>query len=151
MSSMPSSSLPRSSPSGTRVEGRPSQESSLCHGMHQSTTTHHTDQPSWPPHMLKSERSLAFKMWAWGRCFHCIGCDHQVNSCRDSFRCHQERQCRLRSPSPSHQACSSFVQSQSQCLQYEWSWANIVAMPPSNTMDGPQSQGHCITPLSLRP
>lgn len=33
------------------------------------------------------ERSLAFKRWARGRCFRCLERGHQVNSCREPFRC----------------------------------------------------------------
>jgi hypothetical protein len=51
------------------------------------------------------ERSLAFKWWAWGRCFRCLKRRYQVSSCREPFRCiryhrpgHQERFCRARFP-----------------------------------------------------
>jgi hypothetical protein len=46
------------------------------------------------------ERSIAFKHWAWGRCFRCLEHDHQVNTCHEPFRCiscrrpgHRERFC----------------------------------------------------------
>jgi len=61
----------------------------------------------------RSERSMAFKRWARGRCYRCLALDHQVSSCRDSFRCircrrpgHRERHChfdpRLQHHEPAH-------------------------------------------------
>jgi hypothetical protein len=55
-----------------------------------------------------TERSLAFKRWARGRCFRCLERGHQVSTCRGPFRCirchrpgHRERFCRTaRSRSP---------------------------------------------------
>jgi hypothetical protein len=51
------------------------------------------------------ERSLSFKLWARGRCFHCLECGHQVGTCREPFYCilchcsgHREHNCHRRSP-----------------------------------------------------
>jgi len=85
---------------------------------------HHKDQSSPPPHPSPSERSIAFKRWARS--------DHQVSSCKDSFRCircrrprHRERHCRLRSTSSTLWVNSSLVQPPQQMK----SWADVVAMP----------------------
>jgi hypothetical protein len=71
------------------------------------------------------ERSLAFKRWARGRCFRCLERGHQVNACRDYFRCircrhpgQRERFDRALSPvarstitrSPSKRSRSPYVQ-----------------------------------------
>jgi hypothetical protein len=65
-------------------------------------------RPSSPSSKSRVDRSLAFKAWARGRCYRCLGRDHQVSACRDSFRCircrrpgHRERQCHLQSSSAS--------------------------------------------------
>jgi len=83
----------------------------------------------------RSERSMAFKRWARGRCYRCLALDHQVSSCRDSFRCircrrpgHRERHCHFRSPSPAPRARSSFAQPQR--TQQTRSWADVVAASP---------------------
>ncbi|XP_039784393.1 uncharacterized protein LOC120651093 [Panicum virgatum] len=83
----------------------------------------------------RSERSMAFKSWARCRCYRCLALDHQVSSCRDSFRCircrrpgHRERHCHFRSPSPAPRTRSSFAQPQR--TQQTRSWADVVAASP---------------------
>ena len=33
------------------------------------------------------DHTFAFKLWARGRCFRCLECDHQVSACLGTFRC----------------------------------------------------------------
>ncbi|CAO2047364.1 unnamed protein product [Urochloa humidicola] len=86
-------------------------------------------QSSPPPRPSQSERSIAFKRWARGRCYRCLAHGHQVSSCRDYFRCircrrsgHRERHCPFRSP-PARRVDSTVEPLQKQ------SWAAVVATP----------------------
>lgn len=69
-------------PASTTVEKSADQKTCLCHDDLQSSP---------PPCASESERSIAFKRWARGRCYRYLARDHQVNSCRDSFRCNRCR------------------------------------------------------------
>ncbi|CAL5007591.1 unnamed protein product [Urochloa decumbens] len=122
---------------------------------HRDPSLRHADQSPPLPHPSQSERSIAFKRWAQGRCYRCLARDHQVSSCRSSFRCircrclgHRERRCPLRAPSPAPRAGSSSMQSHHQ--QQTGSWADMVAMPSSaDTAVGPPSSGICnLSPTS---
>lgn len=81
------------------------------------------------------ERSLAFKRWARGRCYRCLGHGHEVSTCQDSFRCircrrpgHKERNCRFLSPAATPRCCEPPTQSRH--FQHSQSWADVVAMSP---------------------
>jgi hypothetical protein len=88
---------------------------------------------------VKSERSLAFKEWAQGRCYRCLARDHQVSSCRDLFRCirchrprHRERHYPHRfpfltqhPPSPAANPCHP---------QPAHSWTDIVVASSPNQL-----------------
>ncbi|CAN6180947.1 unnamed protein product [Urochloa humidicola] len=116
---------------------------------HRVSSLRHAVQSPPLPRPSQSERSIAFKRWAQGRCYRCLARDHQVSSCRSSFRCircrclgHRERCCPLRPSSSAPCAGSSSMQSHHQ--QQTRSWANIVAMPSSADIAvGSPSSGIC--------
>ncbi|CAN6382025.1 unnamed protein product [Urochloa humidicola] len=124
---MPSSSSSGSPRVGSQAKGRP----------HENSSSRRTARPSPPPSKIQTKRSLAFKRWARGRCYHCLAYGHQVGSCKEFFRCirchqcgHKERHCPFRfsvaAPSchqPPIQACHS---------QHTHTCADVVAMSPSN-------------------
>ena len=124
---------PCSKPSAPCVEGQPT---------HTSSSGHFVQPTSSLSSMSRADSSLAFKSWAHGRCYRCLARNHQVSSCRDSFRCircrrpgHKERQCHLRSPSSEQRPGSP---SQRNCLHDARSWADVVASSPPNG-----HHGHC--------
>ncbi|CAN6236062.1 unnamed protein product [Urochloa humidicola] len=124
---MPSFSSSGSPRAGSQVKDRP----------HENSSSRRTARPSPPPSKTQTERSLAFKRWARGRCYRCLAYGHQVASCKDFFRCirchqsgHKERHCPFRfsvaAPSchqPPIQACHS---------QHTRTWVDVVAMSPPN-------------------
>ena len=101
---------------------------------------------------LKSERSLAFKQWAQGRCYRCLARDHRVSSCQDLFRCiccrrpgHRERHCPHRFPSPTQHTPSPTANPRHP--QPTRSWAHIVVASSPNQLCTQPSPPQSPSPL----
>uniref|UniRef100_A0ACD5YZB1 Uncharacterized protein n=1 Tax=Avena sativa TaxID=4498 RepID=A0ACD5YZB1_AVESA len=112
-----------------------------------------------------SQRSLAFKRWARGRCFRCLERGHQVSSCREPFRCircrrpgHRERFCRARFPADCSRSSDTRARSpdvRAPCQRSHslsglprhpspaWSWAEVVSHSSLHAAVPPRSSPRC--------
>ena len=113
---------------------------------------HGVEEPLPSTNTLKSERSLAFKQWAQGRCYRCLARDHRVSSCRDLFRCircrrpgHRERHCPHRFPSPTQHTPSPTANPRHP--QPTRSWAHIVVASSPNQLCTQPSPPQSPSPL----